>query len=73
MNSSLPDVCVSQLPNELIALKWVGMEGIDLPLSIQQFYYPLSAKVDIYVNLPKAILKAFICRVCIAYSMNYMT
>ncbi|MEQ1298146.1 GTP cyclohydrolase FolE2 [Acinetobacter soli] len=57
MNSSLPDVCVSQLPNELIALKWVGMEGIDLPLSIQQFYYPLSAKVDIYVNLPKSDIK----------------
>lgn len=51
---TLPDVTSKQLTTASLPLKWVGMEGIALPITLAE--YPstsLSAKANVFVSLDK--------------------
>ncbi|BDF96032.1 GTP cyclohydrolase FolE2 [Pseudoalteromonas sp. KAN5] len=58
MNMTLPDVTSKQLPTASLPLKWVGMEGIALPITlVEQPSSSLSAKANVFVSLDKADAK----------------
>lgn len=59
MNQILPDISQTQQPNDSSPLAWVGMQGIDLPLQLEQSTgtYPILCKVNATVNLPRADIK----------------
>ncbi|MGP9669808.1 GTP cyclohydrolase FolE2 [Pseudoalteromonas sp. AOP31-A2-14] len=58
MNMNLPDVTSKQLTTASLPLKWVGMEGIALPITLaEQPSSSLSAKADVFVSLDKADAK----------------
>lgn len=59
MNTSFPDISKDQTPTHPTALSWVGMQGIDLPLYIQQPHAPqsIACKIDLAVNLPNGHVK----------------
>ncbi|MEL0621655.1 GTP cyclohydrolase FolE2 [Marinomonas arenicola] len=59
MNTVLPDVSISDFSANERPLEWVGMQGIDLPITITEAHYEkqLHAKADVQVNLPVAHIK----------------
>ncbi|OUS73906.1 GTP cyclohydrolase I FolE2 [Pseudoalteromonas sp. A601] len=58
MNMNLPDVTSKQLTTASLPLKWVGMEGIALPITLaEQPSSSLSAKANVFVSLDKADAK----------------
>ena len=59
MSSALPDVSVTDLAPSLSPLQWVGMQGIDLPVRIQEATYQreLHARADVQVDLPAPHVK----------------
>ncbi|WP_417596782.1 GTP cyclohydrolase FolE2 [Oceanospirillum sp.] len=59
MNQELPDVARHQLSNIRTPLEWVGMSGIDIPLSLSEpeGSAPLHASVAAQVNLPDVTVK----------------
>lgn len=55
---TLPDVTSKQLTTASLPLKWVGMEGIALPITlVEQPSSALSAKANVFVSLDKANAK----------------
>ncbi|REG84972.1 GTP cyclohydrolase FolE2 [Marinomonas pollencensis] len=59
MNTVLPDVSISDFSANERPLEWVGMQEIDLPVTITEAHYErqLHAKADVQVNLPAAHIK----------------
>jgi len=59
MNAMLPDVSLTELAEALSPLQWVGMQGIDLPLTLKEDSYlrELHAKADVQVDLPSPEVK----------------
>ncbi|MBM3370155.1 MAG: GTP cyclohydrolase I FolE2 [Betaproteobacteria bacterium] len=57
--SVLPDISLSESSPRLSALTWVGMKGIDLPLTIVEpgWHRELHACADVQVNLPAPHIK----------------
>jgi len=59
MKAALPDVSRESLSDACAPLKWVGMQGIDLPVVIEEPGYrrSLHARADIQVDLPLPHMK----------------
>ncbi len=59
MNAVLPDVSLTEAAPGLSPLKWVGMQGIDLPVTLDEPGYRrvLHARIDSQVNLPATHIK----------------
>ena len=59
MNAVLPDVSTSELLTDSSPLDWVGMQGIDLPILIDEADYrrTLHARADVQVDLPSPHVK----------------
>ena len=59
MNAVLPDVSLTDLAPSLTPLAWVGMQNIDLPVTLAEADYrrELHARVDLQVDLPAAQVK----------------
>jgi len=59
MNAMLPDVSLTERAEDLSALQWVGMQGIDLPLLLVEGEYrrELHAKAAVQVDLPSPEVK----------------
>jgi GTP cyclohydrolase IB len=59
MNNLLPDVSISDKASNQSSLEWVGMQGIDIPITIIDAEYKreLHASADVQVNLPAAHIK----------------
>lgn len=59
MNDCLPDVALNQTPAALAPLYWVGMQGIALPLLIEEegVAGAVPARADIHVDLPSPQVK----------------
>ena len=55
----LPDVAITEQPIAPLPLDWVGMEGIDLPIQIDEpgVSLPIHAKADVQVDLPNGAAK----------------
>lgn len=53
MNAALPDVSLTDVAPRLSPLEWVGMQGIDLPVTVVEPSYrrELHARADLQVNL----------------------
>lgn len=56
MIQHLPDVASVDIPSNPMPLEWVGMQGIDLPVVIEEADYRREhhARVDVQVDLPRA-------------------
>jgi len=54
MNAALPDVSLNDIAPVLSPLAWVGMQGIDLPITVAEPNYrrDLHARADVQVDLP---------------------
>ncbi|KND59595.1 GTP cyclohydrolase I type 2 [Candidatus Burkholderia verschuerenii] len=59
MHATLPDISVTDTAPGQISLDWVGMQGIDLPLSVDEDgrCRDVHARVDAHVDLPLAHVK----------------
>lgn len=59
MNAALPDVSLYDIAPSLSPLAWVGMQGIDLPITIAESGYQrdLHARADVQVDLPAPQVK----------------
>ena len=59
MNAELPDVSLSDAAPMPSPLAWVGMQGIDLPVLVEEQGYTreLHAQVDVQVDLPRPEVK----------------
>lgn len=59
MNAPLPDISMTDLPTRPNPLSWVGMQGIDLPVTIAEAdgWHDAHARVDIQVDLPNPHVK----------------
>jgi len=59
MNVILPDVSLTETAPELRPLQWVGMQGIDLPVCVEEpgFLSEVHARADLHVDLPLAHVK----------------
>lgn len=59
MNAPLPDISRTELAPTLSPLQWVGMQGIDLPVTLVEPGYrrEVHARVDAQVDLPAAHVK----------------
>ncbi|WP_295477513.1 GTP cyclohydrolase FolE2 [uncultured Pseudomonas sp.] len=59
MNTYLPDVALTETSAALIPLDWVGMQGIQLPLLMDEpgQKYPLLAQADVQVDLADPSVK----------------
>ncbi|MQT92224.1 GTP cyclohydrolase FolE2 [Pseudomonas helleri] len=59
MSAVLPDVSVTDLAPMLSPLEWVGMQGIDLPVTIDEpgYHRELHATADVQVDLPAPQVK----------------
>lgn len=53
MNSPLPDVALTEVSSALIALDWVGMQGVEVPIRLNEpgVGHPVHAYVDLQVDL----------------------
>lgn len=56
MTVSLADVALTETADQTY-LNWVGMDGIDLPIRINEVNYPITTKASAKVNLPAARVK----------------
>ncbi|WP_117139642.1 MULTISPECIES: GTP cyclohydrolase FolE2 [Pseudomonas] len=59
MSAALPDVSVTDIAPTLGPLEWVGMQGIDLPVTIDEpgYHRELHARADVQVDLPAPQVK----------------
>lgn len=59
MNAALPDVSLTDIAPRLSPLAWVGMQGIDLPITVAELGYrrELHARADVQVDLPAPHVK----------------
>lgn len=59
MTRSLPDVALTEISAALMPLDWVGMQGIELPLWLDEpgYKHPLHAHADIQVDLADPSVK----------------
>ncbi|WP_145186914.1 GTP cyclohydrolase FolE2 [Pseudomonas sp. URMO17WK12:I11] len=59
MSAALPDICVTDTAPTLGPLAWVGMQGIDLAVTLSEpgYHRELHAKADVQVDLPAAHVK----------------
>lgn len=59
MNAVLPDVSLAERASQLSQLEWVGMQGIDLPVTLAEPGYKrtLHARADVQVDLPPPHVK----------------
>ncbi|WP_235200631.1 GTP cyclohydrolase FolE2 [Pseudomonas monteilii] len=59
MSAVLPDVSVTDIAPTLGPLEWVGMQGIDLPVTIIEpgYHRELHTKADVQVDLPAPQVK----------------
>lgn len=59
MNSPLPDVALTEVSSALIALDWVGMQGVEVPIMLGEPYSkaPVHAYVDLQVDLADPSVK----------------
>lgn len=59
MNAALPDVSLTDLAPSLSPLNWVGMRGIDLPVTVAEpgYHRELHARADVQVDLPAPHVK----------------
>lgn len=59
MNAALPDVSLTDIAPRLSPLAWVGMQGIDLPVTVAEPCYrrELHARADVQVDLPAPQVK----------------
>lgn len=59
MNAALPDVSITDASPSLSPLAWVGMQGIDLPVTVAESGYrrELHARADVQVDLPAPHVK----------------
>lgn len=59
MNSPLPDVALSEVSTALMPLDWVGMQGIDVPVLLDEpgSHSTLHACADLQVDLPDPSVK----------------
>ncbi|MCO5120961.1 MAG: GTP cyclohydrolase FolE2 [Burkholderiaceae bacterium] len=59
MNTALPDISLSEASPEPSPLRWVGMQGIDLPVVLAEpdCRGALHARADVQVDLPSAHVK----------------
>lgn len=59
MNEILPDVSLTDIAPSLSPLAWVGMQGIDLPITVAESGYrrDLHARADVQVDLPAPHVK----------------
>lgn len=59
MNTPLPDVATSELSHALLPLQWVGMQGIDIPLALDEpgLDATVHARADLHVDLPSPQIK----------------
>jgi len=59
MNSRLPDVALTERPIALAPLDWVGMQGIDVPVLLDEpgIAHPVHARADVRVDLPNRQVK----------------
>lgn len=59
MNAALPDVSLTDIAPSLSPLAWVGMQGIDLPITVAEPHCrrELHARADVQVDLPAPHVK----------------
>ncbi|MFQ2434929.1 GTP cyclohydrolase FolE2 [Aeromonas caviae] len=59
MNTALPDVSLTEVALRPSTLEWVGMQGIDLPILLDEPNYRRSvhARADVQVDLPSPHIK----------------
>ena len=59
MNTPLPDVATSERSHALLPLDWVGMQGIDIPLTLDEpgLDATVHARADLHVDLPSPQIK----------------
>ncbi|WP_024646861.1 GTP cyclohydrolase FolE2 [Pseudomonas syringae] len=59
MNSPLPDVALTEVSSALIALDWVGMQGVEVPLMLGEpgSTHPVHAYADLQVDLADPSVK----------------
>lgn len=59
MNSPLPDVALTEVSSALIALDWVGMQGVEVPLMLGEpgTAHPVHAYADLQVDLTDPSVK----------------
>lgn len=59
MNTALPDVSLTDIAPSLSPLAWVGMQGIDLPITVAEpgCRRELHARADVQVDLPAPHVK----------------
>ncbi|WP_414440763.1 GTP cyclohydrolase FolE2 [Burkholderia sp. 22PA0106] len=59
MNEALPDVSLTDLAPNLGPLEWVGMRGIDVPVTLDEpgYRHTLHARADLQVDLPAPHVK----------------
>ena len=59
MTAALPDVSLSDLSSDPAALDWVGMQGIDLPITLNETgqRQTVHARADLQVDLPRPEVK----------------
>lgn len=59
MNAVLPDISLTEVAPGLSPLEWVGMQGIDLPITLVEpgYWRELHARADAQVDLPAPYVK----------------
>lgn len=59
MNAALPDIALSEQAVHISRLEWVGMQGIDLPVTLEEPGYrrELHARAGLQVDLPMPLVK----------------
>lgn len=59
MSIQLPDIARTELSTTLSPLDWVGMDGIDVPITLDEmgFEHPVHARADVQVDLPDPTIK----------------
>ncbi|MGV6474395.1 GTP cyclohydrolase FolE2 [Azotobacter vinelandii] len=59
MSIPLPDVALTELSATRAPLDWVGMDGIDVPILLDEpeFAYPVHARAEVQVDLPDPAIK----------------
>lgn len=59
MNAVLPDVSRTEVSSRLLPLDWVGMQGIDLPVTLDEpgERRTVHARADVHVDLPQPQVK----------------
>lgn len=69
MSIPLPDVALTELSATRAPLDWVGMDGIDVPILLDEpeFAYPVHARAEVQVDLPDPAIKAFTCPACTGF------